>query len=303
MLPSVPQTPSHFRAVGFGPPAIKFGNIYTAVNQHLHAAGAAGFPRASGGVDPEVNPMRHLGGNGHVIILNKQYSSLYVRPGDVLNPLPDQGLAGLIIRVRLTRDDKLHRHPRPVQDTAQAVRIVEEQVGAFVAGETPGKSYCKSVGIQALIPAISVLSGNGLETADPRPTELYESKSVSGSELPQGFIINLVEITLKTLEWPEPPLFAARCCPEFVGLFGVPGGDMYTVCYVSHRNFRFRPSRKEFLENLSAHLPVQAAYPVYGAAAFKSKPGHVKRLMIIFRYNPSQTQKSVCGYSEGISIV
>src|SRR5581483_4550103 len=41
------NSPAHTRLKGLGPPAIKFGQIYSAVHEHLHATGATRLPRPS----------------------------------------------------------------------------------------------------------------------------------------------------------------------------------------------------------------------------------------------------------------
>ena len=52
VLAPIAQCPAHFRRVGLGPPTIELREIDGAVDQSLHSARAASFPRTPRRVEP-----------------------------------------------------------------------------------------------------------------------------------------------------------------------------------------------------------------------------------------------------------
>ena len=57
-------------------------------------------------------------------------------------------LAGFVGRVRLAREDDLHRPPCGGEDADQPLRVVEDQLGALVAGEPPREPDGQGVRIE-----------------------------------------------------------------------------------------------------------------------------------------------------------
>src|SRR5512133_626600 len=108
MFLAVSQCPSHFRCIGFSPPAIELREINAAINEHFHAARATGFPGSPGCIDPDIYPLYHLAGEKHVIVTQEDDVRTGVTPSDESCPLLDQGLPLPVIGMGLARHDKLH---------------------------------------------------------------------------------------------------------------------------------------------------------------------------------------------------
>ena len=65
MFPAIAERPSHLRRVSFGAPTIQFRNIDDAIHKHLHAAGATGFPRSPGRIEPDIDTLHQVFGRKH----------------------------------------------------------------------------------------------------------------------------------------------------------------------------------------------------------------------------------------------
>ncbi len=63
----------------------------------------------------------------------------------------DQFFAEMIVRVRLAREDKLHRAQRIVDQQFQALFIAEQQRRAFVGGEAPREPNRQRVRVQDFV--------------------------------------------------------------------------------------------------------------------------------------------------------
>src|SRR5262249_36468579 len=97
MLLAVAEGPTHLRRIRFCPPAIELRKAQAAVDQHLHAACAACFPRASRGVDQDLHPPNESFCHQHVVITEKDRVSPDLRPSDEAPPLLDHRLPGQIL--------------------------------------------------------------------------------------------------------------------------------------------------------------------------------------------------------------
>src|SRR5581483_6849621 len=121
------NSPAHNRLKGLGPPAIKFGQIYSAAHEHLHATGATRLPRPSRVVNPDIHAVHHLLGEQHVIV--RQENCMRTHLGAATNevrPLTNQSLTGLISRMSLTRNQNLYRTMRVCQEAHQPLWILQQ---------------------------------------------------------------------------------------------------------------------------------------------------------------------------------
>ena len=57
MFPSIPQRPPDFGRVGLRPPAVQFRKVDSPVDEDLHAACSASFPRSTRRVEPNIHPL------------------------------------------------------------------------------------------------------------------------------------------------------------------------------------------------------------------------------------------------------
>ncbi len=132
VLEAVAQRPPNFRRACLRPPAIELGKVDAAVYEHLHAARAAGFPRAPRCVDPDVYALDESLGEQHVVVAQEDDVGSSSRLADEVDPIMDQGLPRLVLRVGLAGDDKLYRTTGDGQESQQSLRVVEKQVRSLV---------------------------------------------------------------------------------------------------------------------------------------------------------------------------
>ena len=119
--------PTNARFIGLGPPAIEFRKIYAAVGEHLHAARAACFPRASRVINPNIHTMHQLFSQQHVIVGKEYYVRTHFRATtNEICPLTNQRLSRFICGVGLARNKQLHRTMRISQKPHQPLRIVQQ---------------------------------------------------------------------------------------------------------------------------------------------------------------------------------
>ena len=129
--------------VGLRPPAVQDREVQAAVQQYLLPAGAGRFLRPAGIVEPHVDALHELATEADVVVLEEdQLAEEAGVPAELVN-LPQHALGRLVARVRLARNHELDGALRVVDETRQAVRILQEQrrplVGGHPAGETDGQ--------------------------------------------------------------------------------------------------------------------------------------------------------------------
>ena len=95
--------------VGLGPPPVEHRQVQPAVEHHLLAAGAARLERAQRRVEPDVHALHEVPRHVDVVVLDEHQAAGEARVARHLDDLPDQPLAGVVRRVRLAREDDLHR--------------------------------------------------------------------------------------------------------------------------------------------------------------------------------------------------
>ena len=69
----------------------------------------------------------------------------------------DQGLACLVCGMGLAGHDELHRALRIRQQAQQSLRVVQQQIGSFVACKTACKAQRQRVGIKQLLRTVDRL--------------------------------------------------------------------------------------------------------------------------------------------------
>ena len=149
MFLTIPQRPTYFRRIGFRPPAVQFRQVDAAVDEHLHAAGAACLPRASRRVEPDIHSLHQLLGQQHVVVSEEYHMGAGLRPPDEMRPFLDQGLACLVRRMSLAGHDELHRALEDWSTGAAAAR----------GRAATGSVFCRSQsGVQS--PVSNVLGSN-----------------------------------------------------------------------------------------------------------------------------------------------
>ena len=92
---------------------------------------------------------------------------------------------------------------------------------------------------------------------------------------------------------PSQRSFATGLRPKIVGRRRVPGRHVDSVGHMSDGHFVLRPARKERLEEVPAHLPVQATHAIDRPAPADCQIGHVETLRRVVRILAAQGQQIV----------
>ena len=122
------------------PPAVERTQLGHPVQRRLHAAGTGGLERHPGQIEPEIHALHQQVGQVHVVVLEERHPALERGvPGELVDAL-QHFLARIVGRMRLAREDDLHRPPRVHQQPPQPVDIAEDQVGPLVGGEPAGEA-------------------------------------------------------------------------------------------------------------------------------------------------------------------
>ena len=196
--------------------------------------------------------------------------------------------------MRLPRDDELHRLRRVRQDPEQPRRVVEQQVGALVGGEPPRESEGEHGGVQPDPDRRYLVRGQAHEGTllrDALTGVVDEDPTRGGAQRPQLAVGRVRDVALDRRQRLTPALGSARLRPQRVGRRGFPRRRVDAVGDMSHRHLDFRPTRKERLENTTAHLAVQAAHAVHRPAAPDGKIRHVERLIRVVRILPAERKE------------
>ena len=140
--------------VGLGPPAIEDGEVEAAVEHDFLAAGAGGFERAAGIVEPDVDALNEVAADVDVVVLDEDELVGEVGVAHHLGDLLEDALAGLVMRMGLAGEEELHRALGVVDHGGEALDVVEQQVGALVGGEAAGEADGEGVGREDLAEAL-----------------------------------------------------------------------------------------------------------------------------------------------------
>src|SRR5580658_1510781 len=296
MFAPISDRPAYLRGVRLRPPAIEFRKIQPAVHQHLHAAGAARFPRPPRSVHPEVHALNQMLRHENVVIGKEDHPESNFRAASKLKPLPDHLLSLGILRMSLACKHELNRPLSIRQDVEKPRRIMQEKVWAFVRGKATGKSQSQSIVIKdqrCLREVFRRRSPSCQLTAVKSSNVLNERPAAICAELPEAGIAGCTNILLCVCHCSVPALFSAGKFPQTVCFGRVPGRGVHSVGHVRYRNLCFRPPGKEGLEEPPAYLTVQFAYAVDGAAAADRQIGHIEGFGRVLAIAPPQRKKLV----------
>ncbi len=119
------------------PPAVEDRQVECAVEGRLHAGGPARLQRPQRVVQPDIRARVQQLRHADVVVRQEHHAGTDVRLGRELHQLLDEPLAFLVRRVRLARDDDLHRPHRIQEDGAQPVGVVQHERQALVGGDPP----------------------------------------------------------------------------------------------------------------------------------------------------------------------
>ena len=142
------DSPAVLAIVALGPPAIQDTTIRLPVERRLLPACPAGLVWAYGIVQPQVRTGNQVACHINIVVFqenNLPPESVTAREAvDLL----DQRFARPIGRVRLARENDLHRAPGIVHDAVQAFRVAEDERRPFVCRETPRETDNQGIRVQ-----------------------------------------------------------------------------------------------------------------------------------------------------------
>ena len=101
-----------------------------AVHGRFHPARAARVERLARIVQPDVATLHEEVRHVQVVVVHERDPSAKLRIDRAAVDLLQMMLADIVGRMRLAREDDLHRAPRRVQDLLQPFRVVEYQLDA-----------------------------------------------------------------------------------------------------------------------------------------------------------------------------
>ena len=119
----------------------------------------------------------------------------------------------------LAGNDELHGPLLIVQQSQQALRIVQQQVRSLVGGEAPGKTerQCIAVEQSLHIDRIGRRAIGGQLPGQSFASVVNEGLAGLGSELPQAGVGHAANVVVERLRAAHPALLAAGFGPDIVG--------------------------------------------------------------------------------------
>ncbi len=192
--------------------------------------------------------------------------------------------------MRLPGKNQLHRAPLIGKQTNQPLGIVQEEIGALIGSKAARKSKRQHVLIENAARIRQSSTFCGKLTRIPFARAADQRLSPFGTHQPQLRVGELPNVILdRTVPAPTP--FAAGRGPERVRLCRIPGRYVNAVGHGADRNLLLGPSRKEWLEDMPAHPPMQLAHAVDLAAAPDGELRHIEGFRSISRILPAQREQ------------
>ena len=131
-----------------GPPPVQHGKIKSPVQDNFLATGPGCFEGSTWIVQPDIDTLNQMATDVNVVIFNEHdpISKTFVvfQDGNRANKL----LTGFVLRMSLARKNQLNRSLRIVDDFADSVEVIKNQVGAFISGESASESNRQDIGIE-----------------------------------------------------------------------------------------------------------------------------------------------------------
>ena len=119
-----------------------------------------------------------------------------------------------------------------------------------------------------------------------------------GTKFPERGLGDVANVLLQGFLCRQPAVFSTSIRPQIIGRGRVPGRHVDSVGHVSDRYFILRPVGKERLEDVPAHLPVQATHAVDRPAPADGQIGHVETLGRVVWVLAAQGQQIVNGNAQ-----
>ena len=196
MFAPVTDGPADLRRVCFRPPAIQLRKIQSAIDQHLHAAGAARFPGASRRVHPEIDALNQL-------LRHEQRRSHSGRRREIA--LPGGATNSIHCRIMswpgqswgwaFPASTSWTGRSRFVRMLHEPLRIMQEKVRTLVSRKTARKAQSQCVGVEYL-----------------GSLRKFLGRSTSASQLPDVQFANVMNERLAPIGAKLPEIGVADTC-------------------------------------------------------------------------------------------
>ncbi len=133
-------------------------------------------------------------GDTHVIVLEKNHVAGNIGARGEPLPFAEQRLACAIGGVRLAGNQQLHRVIAMGEEARQPFRVLQQQVGAFVGGEAPGKAQRQPLRMQARAGEFDLRRRGAVHREAAGQVAAYEAEQFATgmlADLPQPAVIDL----------------------------------------------------------------------------------------------------------------
>ena len=229
----------------------------------------------------------------HIVVA--QEDDVRANLGALDEPVPflNQGLARLVGRMSLAREDQLHWTLGVGQKAYEPRRILEQQVRPLISRKAARKSEGQCAGPEGVLCSLDLVGGR------PRTCKLqgetlanvgHEGRPGSGTKLPEPRVADAGNPLLEAARAVQPTIFTTGLRPQVVGRCRIPSWHVDSIGDVPDRHFILRPMRKQRPEQPPAHLPVQATHAIDGAAPADGQIGHVEILRHVARILAAKCQ-------------
>ncbi len=202
----------------------------------------------------------------------------HARVVGVADDLLDQRLAAVVGRVRLARDDELHRAFRVQQHRAQPLRVAQHQGQPLVGGDAAGEPDGQHVRVEHRVgPAQLQRRRAALQPrrADPAADLVDQAAAQLGAQLPQPGVGDRLE------PQPDPGLLGLAEHPAHLGRR--PRRAVHAVGHRPDRHLGHVEAGPEAAEHVPADLAVQLRHAVRPLREPQAHVRHVEQAGVVLR--------------------
>ena len=124
---------------------------------------------------------------------------------------------------------------------------MQEQIGTFVSGETPGETQRQGIGIEKVFNCFHGFRWRGANSQFPRiplSREVDEQLPARRPHLPELLVRDTADASFQRVHLSEPTAFSAGLRPKFGGCRRDPAGYVNAISDMPDGNFILWPARK-----------------------------------------------------------
>src|SRR4051812_8281117 len=121
--------------VGLCPPSVEYREIQPTIQHYFLSACAGRFERPTRIVEPDIDTLHEMAADIDVVILNKDEAICKCRVAHHFGNLLQDTFAGLVVWMRFSCEDKLHRPVRIVHHGIEPGDIRQHEVRTLVGGK------------------------------------------------------------------------------------------------------------------------------------------------------------------------